>query len=179
MPGTDRVFIDIQFLKPWKENDYKFTVFSRTRMTVDYSNQPNFFSAAYANYTSKPGLGISVIGSVSNGRGFSPTVGINYLKVRNDFSIFLLVAMELEENPEYSLFTISKYRPSIGENWKLYTSLELFSLVNHNGHQVSVQRARVGVDRKSLQFGVAANLGQYGSSPIWDDNYGIFIRKEF
>lgn len=179
MSGNKGVFADIQFLKPWKENNYKFTVFSRTRSTLDYDNNSNILSMAYINYTSKIGFGGSIIGSISSVSGFGPAAGINYFKTHKDFSIFALIAVEIDKVPGYSFFTLMKYRPDLSEKLKLYTSVELFSLVNETGHLVSVERLRLGLDIKNIQFGAASNLGQYGSSFNYTGNYGVFIRKEF
>lgn len=179
MPGTENVFVDVQFLKPLKQNDYRFSVFSRTRGIVDYENNANILSAAYVSYTSKPGVGFSLIGSMSSFSGASSAVGVNYLKAGKNYSVFALAAVELQNEPGYSFFSIAKYFPRISENCKGYFSLELFTLFNRFGHQISVERARLGLDYKRLQFGLGANLDQFGEAFSFGGNYGIFIRKEF
>ena len=179
MPGTDNLFFDIQFLKPLKKNDYKFTVFSRTRGIVDYESNANILSAAYVSYTSKIGLGVSIIGAVNSSNGPNGAAGVNFLKVKNNFTIFALAAVEAHHPIGYSLFTIIRYTPDIKDNWKLYSSLELFTLYRKGGHEVSSERIRLGLDHKNFQFGLGANLTQFGNEFTAIDNYGLFIRKSF
>jgi hypothetical protein len=37
---------------------------------------------------------------------------------------------------------------------------------------------RLGIELKGIQFGLAANLDEYGPDPSVDTNFGLFIRKE-
>ncbi|MCI5055300.1 MAG: hypothetical protein MRY83_04275 [Flavobacteriales bacterium] len=179
MPGTENMFFDIQFLKPLQEDNYKFTVFSRTRGIVDYESNANILSAAYVSYSSKMGLGLSVIGAVNSGSGPSTAGGINILKAKKDFSIFALMAIEFEDPLGYSFFTIMRYTPLLRGDWKLYSSLELFTLFRKSGHEVSSERIRLGLDFKGLQFGLGTNLTQFTNEFISAENYGVFVRKSF
>ena len=175
MPGNENVFSDVQLLKPLIKNDYRFTVFNRTRTVLDYDNNANLLTLAYANYTHKTGFGFSALGSIGSTSG----LGINYFKKTDHFSIFALVASELESIPGYSFFTITKWKPAINERWKLYTSVELLSLVNKLGHQISIQRLRLGIEKGQYQFGFAANVSFLGDKWVNNGNYGPFFRIEF
>ena len=178
MPGTERFFADVQWLKPL-DKDYKFSLFSRTRATVDYENNTDIFSGAYLNYTTKSGIGGSLVGRISSG-GAGAELGAHYFKKHSSITFFGLASMALAEEFSYSWFSIFRYRPSLNQNWKLFTGVELYSLFNTNGHVFSVQRLRAGLDRNSYQFGLALNLS--GSGADYTDTFtnpGIFIRKEF
>lgn len=179
MAGNEGLFADVQYFKPLFGKDYQFSVFSRTRGTLSYENKANILSAAYFNYTSKYGVGASVIGSLSSSNGGGGAAGINYFKVHKALTVFILTAVEIDDPPRYSYFSIFRYQPKLKGDWKMYSSLELYSLFGNTGHLVSVQRIRVGVDWKKLQFGPAANLSELGSDPIFIGNYGFFIRREF
>jgi len=44
----------------------------------------------------------------------------------------------------------------------------------------STQRIRLGVEFQKFQFGAAMNISEIGSDLfVANDNYGVFIRKEF
>lgn len=166
MGGNNGLFADVQFFKPLSGTNYRFSVFSRTRGTLSYENKANILTAAYFNYTSKVGVGASLIGSLSSSNGVGGAVGINYFKAHKALTVFILTAVEIDDPPRYSYFSIFRYQPKIKGDWKLYTSLELYSLFGNTGHLASVQRVRVGVDWKKLQFGPAANLSELGSDPF-------------
>ncbi|MEL6142260.1 MAG: hypothetical protein AAFU67_11640, partial [Bacteroidota bacterium] len=65
MPGTYALFTDVQFFEPIVPN-YRLSLFSRTRIALNYDNEADFFSAAYANYTSPIKLGVSLVGRIGN-----------------------------------------------------------------------------------------------------------------
>ncbi|MGB0523394.1 MAG: hypothetical protein ACPGJS_10570 [Flammeovirgaceae bacterium] len=178
MLGTERIFIDAQWLKTF-DTQRRWSLFSRSRATVDYEEQTNLFTGAYLNYTSKSGFGGTVLGRIATS-GAGMDGGIHFFKAKKSFLIYALASIELNSELGYSWFSITRFTPNITEQWKLYTSLELFSNLNKDGHVVSVQRIRAGVDQQGYQFGLALNLTEFGEiSRITDRNFGIFLRKEF
>ena len=178
MPGTERIFLDVQWLKAF-DQQYRWTLFSRSRATVDYEENTNLFTGAYVNYTSKIGVGGTVLGRIST-LGSGADVGVHYFKATDKFMVYALASIELHKELGYSWFSIMRYTPPLGEKWKLYTSLELFSNFNAEGHAFSVQRMRAGVDRAGYQFGLALNLSGLGPQyDTRDTNPGIFLRKQF
>lgn len=91
---------------------------------------------------------------------------------------FFIQAQSFELMPGTARFTPKLF----SKEGKLYSSLELFSNLNREGHTASVQRLRVGYDIKGKgnQVGIALNLAQTGSDfANRDVNPGIFIRKKF
>lgn len=181
MPGNNFVFTDIQFFKPL-DNKYRTTLFSRTRARLTYDddeNGVNFFSGAYLNYTTKVGLGGTLIGRMNN-LGSDMDFGIHFYKKIKNFSVYALPAVSLSQKDTYSWFSIVKYRPAISEKWKLYTSLELFSILHKLDHVISTQRIRLGLDFQTYQFGAAINISEFGMDwEVVNDNFGVFLRKEF
>lgn len=178
MPGNEHVFADLQWLKPF-DTDYRWSLFSRTRMTVDWDNRANLFSGAYLNYTSRMGVGASLVGKVSQTTGAGVDAGTHIFKSKPTWMLFGLATVGLKEDPEYSWFSILRFTPAINEHWKWYSSLELFHLFNKNGHVSSVERIRLGVDRMGYQFGLAANFQQWGTDLTGSENWGGFVRRSF
>jgi len=179
MPGTQNLFTDVQFFKPLLPEDYTVTVFSRTRADIDYNKEGNtFLSLLYLNYTFQPGIGVSLIGKISNVSN-GVDAGIHYFKNSKNISLFVAITAQIKKNPGYSWFSIIRFRPPINEKWKWYSSLELFTLVNKNGHLVSSQRIRAGVDINAFQFGIGLNISESGQNWNAQGNPGIFIRREF
>ncbi|MEM9329300.1 MAG: hypothetical protein AAGA85_26795 [Bacteroidota bacterium] len=178
MPGTERVFADAQWLKTL-DQERKWSLFSRSRATVDYNENTNLFSGAYLNYTSSSGFGGTLVGRISSG-GAGSDLGVHFFKASRTLMIYALASLELSANFGASWFSIMRYTPELGEIWRLYSSLELFSNFGSEGHNASVQRLRAGLDRSGYQFGLGLNLAGFGNTySMRDYNPGIFIRKQF
>ena len=178
MPGTERIFIDAQWLKTF-DDDRKWSLFSRSRATVDYDENTDLFTGAYLNYTTKTGVGGTVLGRVStlNAGG---DAGVHFFKAKETFLIYTLASVDLSSEFAYSWFSILRYTPELSEKWRVFTSLELFSNFNTGGHVASVQRVRAGLDRNGNQFGLALNLSGLGQDySTTNSNPGIFLRKQF
>ncbi len=174
-----RVFIDAQFLTVLG-SAASWSMFSRARATAEYDRPTTqLFSGAYLNYTRPSGLGLSAVGRISSS-GSGMDVGPHYFKATPHWMLYALPSVHLGSEWSYNWFSIFRYTPRIGEEWRLYASLELFSSFRHSIHQVSVQRLRLGVDRKNWQLGLALNLRQARLGLGQDDqNPGIFLRKSF
>jgi hypothetical protein len=74
--------------------------------------------------------------------------------------------------------TIIQFKPQINERMKLYTRIQALNLFDSGGNIKSYQWMRLGVELKGIQFGLAANLDEYGPNPEVDFSFGLFIRKE-
>ncbi len=56
---TNAFFTDVQSFEHLDKSK-KVSLFSRTRATVDYENNTNFFLGEYLSYTTKSGFGLTV-----------------------------------------------------------------------------------------------------------------------
>lgn len=178
MPGTERVFVDAQWLKTFDE-ERKWSLFSRSRATTDYEENTSLFTGAYLNYTGKAGFGGTLLGSISS-LGSGGDVGVHFFKAQQSFMIYALASIQLQSELGYSWFSILRYTPKLSEKWRVYSSLELFSSFLRENHLASVQRIRAGLSKKGYQFGLALNLSGLGKDySTTDSNPGVFIRKEF
>lgn len=175
--GDKGMFVDAQWLE-FMGGQNNWSIFSRTRATISYENQTDLFTGAYLNYTLANGLGGSLVGRVASA-GAGADAGVHIFKAKQQWMLFGLASVALKNELQYSWFSILRYTPTIHEHWKLYTSLELFSLFGKNNHLASVQRVRLGLDYRQFQFGLAANFSARGSSWAYSSNLGGFLRKSF
>ena len=175
MVGNERIFGDVQWLKFLDQKNH-WSIFSRTRATVDYDNRTNLFSGAYFNHTLKNGLGGSLVGKIATSGG-GADAGVHIFKSHPNWMLFGLASIGLKNELEYSWFSIFRFTPKINENWRYYSSLELFNLFGKRNHLVSVQRIRLGVDFRQFQFGFAANFSEVGKNWATESNLGGFVRK--
>jgi hypothetical protein len=177
MPGTERLFIDAQYLKFLGEQK-RMSLFSRARATAQYDEQKtDLFTGAYLNYTTKSGIGGTLIGRIaSNSSGVD--VGMHYFKATKSFMVYALPSIHINDELLYSWFSIVRFTPELKKEWKLYSNLELFSAFDRNGNLANVQRVRMGVDKNGYQFGLAVNLAESRFAET-DINPGVFFRKQF
>ena len=177
MPGTERIFIDAQYLKFLDANN-KFSLFARARATAEYDEATtDLFTGAYLNYTTKSGIGGTVLGRISsNNAGID--AGIHFFKAKKSWMIFALPSINIGSELLYSWFSIFRFTPALKNQWKIYSSVELFSAFGQIGHLSSVQRIRLGVDKQGYQFGAAINLRESRFTDS-DVNPGVFLRKQF
>lgn len=178
MPGSEYFFADVQFFKPL-DQQFRTTFFHRTRVQLDYENQTSFFTAGYFNYTTSSGLGPSLVNRLDNSGG-NLDLGVHYYQQGKQATFFGLLSASLTDGGVVSWFSIFRFTPQLWEGWKLYTSVELFTVLRKTDHAASIQRLRLGLSHRSYQFGFGANLLELGNNFAFvNDNYGLFIRKEF
>ncbi|MEM1326792.1 MAG: hypothetical protein AAGI23_12600 [Bacteroidota bacterium] len=177
MAGTKRIFIDAQYLE-FIGAESKLSLFSRARATTEYDGQnTDLFTGAYLNYTTKVGFGGTIVGRISSNNS-GVDVGIHYFKAKKSLLIYALPSIHIGDNLLYSWFSLLRFTPELKNDWKLYTSLELFSAFGAVGHLSSVQRIRLGIDKSGYQWGTAINLNESRFSNT-DANMGLFFRKQF
>ena len=177
MAGNKRVFADVQWLK-FMGSKKGLSLFSRTRATVDYDDNTSLFTGAYLNYTTGSGIGASIVGKIAD-TGGGADAGAHIFKAKPSWMLFGLASVGLKNQLEYSWFSILRFTPSLGGEWKLYSSLELFTLFRKNSHLGSVQRLRVGAGFRGFQFGIATNFAESGHEWTGSSNTGVFLRKSF
>ena len=176
MLGTERLFFDIQWFEKFDEAG-KWTLFSRTRGSLDYQNNTDIFSGAYFEYTAKSGIGPTLLGRIASG-GAGSELGIHFIKQIKNWFIYSLVSQEIRDELDISWFSIIRFTPSVTEKWKFYSSLELFTNFGADGHMVSVYRVRTGVAKGNYFFGLGMNTAILNTNPNLV-NFGVFIKKHF
>ena len=178
MPGTKRLFIDAQWLKAF-DDGYRWTLFSRSRATADYKDNTSLFSGAYVNYTFAGGFGLTLLGKIADSGG-GGDAGVHYFNKSEEFMVYALASVGGGTQRSYNWFSIMRYTPALADEWKLFAGLELFTAFVDAGHAGRVQRARLGLEHRSFQFGLALNLAEYGTDYTnVDVNPGLFVRREF
>lgn len=117
-------------------------------------------------------------GVVYNNGGFNPTAGLQYIYGGKKLFFLFAPRVNIESNTSYDFMTILQYRSEINDRVKLYTSLQLLNVFDKEGNIKSYQWIRLGLEIKGIQFGLAADVDEYGPNPSVTGNFGVFIRKE-
>jgi len=110
--------------------------------------------------------------------GFNPTVGLQYVYSGKKLLFLCAPRVNIESEPSYDIMTVFQYKPEINDRLKLFSRVQLLNVFDSGGNIRSYQWMRLGLEAKGIQFGLAANLDEYGPDPSVESNFGLFIRKE-
>lgn len=117
-------------------------------------------------------------GVVYSKGGFNPTAGLQYIFSGQKLMVLIAPRVNIESDPSYDVMTIIQYKPEISDRIKLFTRIQALNLFGSEGNIKSYQWMRIGLEIKKIQFGLAANLDEYGPKPSIETNFGLFVRKE-
>jgi hypothetical protein len=117
-------------------------------------------------------------GVVYSKGGFNPTAGLQYIYSGKKFMVLIAPRINIESDPSYDVMTILQYKPELNDHIKLFTRVQMLNLFGSEGNIKSYQWFRLGLEIKGLQFGLVANMDEYGPNPSIETNFGLFIRKE-
>lgn len=182
--GDKRFGADVMWFKNFKNHQQEntpFLFFSRNRASSDYDNKSGSFGSTNAvSYNFKNGLGIVAVASFINS-GFSPKVGIQFVKMKGDFMFFGWLVTDLKKNGNSDLFALIRYQPTLSKNWKLFSQAELFPVYNFKNEYWNItERLRLGVKKNKTAFGLMMDFNQLGITNFTTkENTGAFLRYEF
>jgi len=189
--GHNRTTVDImffKFIKTKEGHNSRFLFFNRNRTSIDYAmtqttNLPQFgFTEAISyNHEKLKGLAPVMVASILN-RGVYPKAGVQFAKIKKDYTIFSWIVTEVLERPNVDFFFLGRYTPKLINKLHLFSQIELvnvFPTVEQNNFSFT-QRFRLGLKIKEIQFGAGLDLSQLGRSDFaTTQNIGGFIRYEF
>ena len=180
MTGAKRLFFDVKYIKIF-DGHKNLSLLSRTRANAEYDGQKaaDLFTGTYLNYSLKAGFGGTLVGRISStGSGFD--IGVHYFKASSKFFAYILPAVQIKDELLFTYLTFLRYSPMLKKDWKVNSSLELFSAFNNGGHLKSLQRVRLGVGKKGYSFGLAIDFVEKGKSlEDLDTNPGVFVQRQF
>jgi hypothetical protein len=189
--GHKKATVDIMFFKFIKNKEgynSRFLFFNRNRASIDYAmtkttNLPQFgFTEAFSyNHEKLKGFAPVVVASILN-RGVYPKAGIQFAKIKKDYTIFSWVVAETLNEPNVDFFFLGRYSPKLTNKLNLFSQVEVvnaFPTAEQNNFSFT-QRFRIGLKIKEFQFGVGLDLSQLGRSNFTTtENLGGFLRYEF
>lgn len=178
MMGNKYGTVNLSFSKNFSQTS-RLGFFHMNTVQFDYKDKNNNSFILQDQIYVETFKNLRVAGGVvySNG-GFNPTAGLQY--VYSGKKIFFLCAprVNIVSNPSYDIMTIIQYKPELNDRVKLYTRLQMLNVFDKGGNIKSYQWIRLGLEVKGIQFGLAADVDEYGPNPSATSNMGVFIRKE-
>ena len=189
--GSKRATLDILFFRFFKikeEQNSKFLFFNRNRAGIDYKmrktgNLPQFgFTEAVSfNHEKLKGFAPVVVASVLNS-GIYPKAGIQFVRIKKVYTVFSWLVCETLPNPTIDFFFLGRYTPKLLDELNLFTQIELVNAVptSTENNFTFIQRIRLGLKTKEMQFGAGADVSGFGQNDYkTTSNIGGFLRYEF
>lgn len=189
--GHKKATVDIMFFKFIKNKEgrnSKFLFFNRNRASIDYAmtqttNLPQFgFTEAFSyNHEKLKGFAPVVLASILN-RGVYPKAGIQFAKIKKDYTIFSWLVAETLKEPNVDFFFLARYTPKLTDKLNLFSQIELVNAIptGEKNNFAFTQRLRLGLKIAAFQFGAGLDLTQLGRNDFTTtENVGGFLRYEF
>lgn len=162
-----------------KEKPFGFFHVSTILIPYDKDRGNEIMSQSYISYALNnrwtSGIG-SIYTPINRVR---PTIFLQYFKQGKETSIMLFSRSDLWDDPSLEFVGSIEYKGKRKRDLNIYARLQLQTIWSLNQHLRSTQFLRAGINLGEVQFGLAANFDQYGSTAEFYSNIGLFVRKEF
>ena len=183
MAGNNRLFFQMVVKKKFTP-DSKFGFLSVSSFSTSYDNAMNDLDLAIPvliNYNIYKNFSLVGGSTINNKVGFSPLVGAQHSFSNKEWVVVTIASLFLNSSKNMELFGIYEYKPQISPKINLYTRLQFLYIHNtqENYHARSFLQLRTGLKINALNFGLGANLDQYGPEKLFKPNYGIFVGWAF
>jgi hypothetical protein len=183
MAGNNRMFFQMVVKKKFSPES-KFGFLSVSSFSASYDNNMGDLDIAVpvlVNYNIYKGFGLVGGATLNNSVGFSPLLGAQHSFANKEWVAVTIASFFLNSKRNMELFGIYEYKPAIKRQTSLYTRLQFLYVHNtrDNLHARSFLQLRTGLKINALNFGVGANLDQYGPEKVYKPNYGIFVGWAF
>lgn len=193
----DKQTLYFAFIQKDLDSIGRWNVFSQGLYAVNYKDS-TLNSISIDNqltYQLNHWLGISMGGSF-DGLQFNPTLGLSlsYFNKKGDFAINAFPTIQLAKPIALDLFALINYTPQFNKKWGLFSQFILGTNLGlqqeypnqkrevlnfFTRHNSSTQLLRIGLNYKQkFQFGVGADLAQFGMNEGKFENFGIFLRYQ-
>jgi hypothetical protein len=183
MAGNNRLFFQMVVKKKFTP-DSKFGFLSVSSFSTSYENVMNDLDLAIPvliNYNIYKNFSLVGGSTINNKVGFSPLMGAQHSFSNKEWVVVTIASLFLNSSKNMELFGIYEYKPQISPKSNLYTRLQFLYIHNirENYHARSFLQLRTGLKFNAFNFGLGANLDQYGPEKTFKPNYGIFVGWAF
>jgi len=183
MAGNNRMFFQIVVKKKFAPES-KFGFLSVSTFAASYDNEKEELDMAIPlliNYNFYKGFGLVGGISLNNSVGFSPLLGAQHSFSNKEWVAVTVASFFLHSKRNVELFGIYEYKPSLSPKTNLYTRVQFLYIhsTRENLHARSFLQLRAGLKKNALNFGLGANLDQYGPEKSFKPNYGVFVGWAF
>lgn len=181
--GNNRLGFQMSISKPFAPKSKFGYVFITTlandyKTGMDAKKNMNMVTLISARYMLAKGLHANAGYGINPSWGVRPFIGLIYVKVKGAFVFATIPSVYFSDSQYYEMMALIEYKPTIKNNWKLYTKLQgLYSYdFKNDEHDRSFVYARLGSTYKDLSFGFGYNSDVYAPIKRVKNNTGLFLR---
>lgn len=183
MPGHERLFYQMVVKKKFSPSS-KVGFLSVSTFSSSYRNDLNdleLVMPVLINYNFYNDFSVVAGTTINNMVGFSPVAGLQHSFANREWVAVSIASFFLNSTRNMELFGIYEYKPQINETFTLYTRLQYMYIHSFaaNHHARSFLQLRTGLKKAAFNFGLGANLDQYGPEKLFRSNYGVFVGWAF
>ncbi|MFC3880470.1 hypothetical protein ACFOSV_09800 [Algoriphagus namhaensis] len=181
--GNEAVFSQLIINRDFSPES-KFSLFSLTTYTSGYNQDGYENDLALINQiTYDLGKGFGFMGgiNVNAAVGLTPVIGPKHVYASRKFLAVSILSYSVDGKHDLSFFGSYEFKPPLNRNLSLYTRFQalLNESIGESRHNRSFMYLRIGLKKRNLNYGLGANLDQYGPDKNFTDNYGLFIGWDF
>ena len=171
--ASDYASVDLVMSKPFAP-DSRWGVFHQHTLVASYRRDvaDDLATQSQLTFAVARRLRLTAGGFYATGPGFSPTAGVQLVAFGRSWFASVSPRVNIEREESYSVFTFLEWRRG-----RLYTNLQSLNSFDPNQHIKSYQWARLGVDVRGTQLGVAVNFDELGPHPDVRTSAGVFARR--
>jgi len=156
--------------------DDKFNFFNVVSFDAEYEENGSkiYVIQSLVSYkiTNKFSLGLG--GQLQNTGAFT-IVGAQFAHATDNFLFVILPTINITGKTNYEQFFLFEYRPKINRKTRAYFRSQFLVNTDFTKYNRGYQQLRLGLEKKNIQFGLAATFDQFNSG-VATSNYGCFIR---
>lgn len=183
MAGNNEFAFQTQINKAFAPSS-KFSFLSIMSAASPYKNNINsfdFINTSQVSYGVFKGVSVSLGISMNAKAGFSPTVGIQYVRATPTWLIVVAPGLLLSGSHNVQAVSVIEYKPKISTAVRFYSGLQGFYNyhISNGYHQRSYINSRLGLSYQQVTFGLGGNFNWYGPKKLYKDNIGVFLRYSF
>ena len=158
----------------------KLTVYNLTLFDTEYNTDENnlFFIRNTASYSMFKNVSANAAIGIKNPGAFS-TLSMSYTYRSPNFIGIYTVGGTYQKGVSLEQSLVMSYMPVLGKGNRGYLNLLATANLNSNGYTRGLQQVKVGIQKKLLTTGIAANLDQFNNTKRTLTNFGIFFKYNF
>jgi hypothetical protein len=183
MAGNNRMFFQMVVKRKFTPES-KFGFLSVASLNLSYDNEMvdnEMAGPLLVTYNIYKGFGLVGGATINNKIGYAPLLGTQHTFANREWLSVTVASLFLNSTKSIELLGIYEFKPTISPKLNMYNRLQFLYVHNtqENFHARSFLLLRTGLKVKALNFGLGANLDQYGPMKIFKPNYGLFLGWDF
>jgi len=160
-----------KFLK----NNWGFSHVSSLLELYSADAKTEIMTQSYITYNLYPAVKIGMGTYYASKPGFSPSVNLQFIKKGKNYSFIITPRIDLTWHPAWDVLAAVEFRPKLNANNNYYFRIQTLDNFTGTKHNRSYQYIKLGLERKRMLFGIAADFDAYGSHLNYAQNFGVFL----